>query len=203
MACLFIRSSIQTYNMFLATNLPAPLPVAASTQTSLATTSTPSSAPFLAALDRFDSLLRDALGRSVYNHPYVAAGGVRSWWTWTSDDIIAAATMVVVFFIFFLVLLIAKLVLGMLLLRYARNRYARMKVKELQLQPDAFEAKGRRVGGFAQVEVTDDAKRWVEVDPREGLKKRAPAPGGQQKEPPQPYSGSGVERFEMVAKRIW
>src|SRR5687768_18116018 len=115
--------------MFLSTHVPMPGPP--TTQTSLSDPSaTPSSPAVLAALTRFDSLIRDSLGRATYGYPYGSPLNSRPWYSWTSDDFIATLTMVIVFFIVFLVLLILKLLLGMLLLKYARNRYAKMKTRD-------------------------------------------------------------------------
>ena len=162
----------------------------------------PSSPAIIAALDRFDTLIRDALGRSVYDYPSRA----RSWWNWTRDDVIAALTMVVVFFLVFLVLLMVKLLLGMVLLAYSRKRYAKMMQKEQmvargQAERESYEAKGaKRLGGRGDVELGDERKRWLNLDEKEGLKKR-PKP----EKPPDKEMGDyqGVERYEMVAKRIW
>ncbi|GJC98954.1 eukaryotic membrane protein family [Colletotrichum higginsianum] len=206
LSCLFIRASVQTYHMFLSTRIPTPIPE--STQTSLSVESaTPSSPVMVAALDRLDTLLRDALGRAVYGYPYGEPSmQSRAWWTWTSDDVIAAVTMIVVFFIAFLVLLIIKLLLGMVLLRYARNRYAQMKRKEHlvatgQEERQVYDAKGKRVGGYSQIEITEDRRRWIHADEKEGLK------GGKGRfpKPEKPPEGEymGVQRYEMVTKNIW
>ncbi|KAK0380040.1 eukaryotic membrane protein family [Colletotrichum limetticola] len=206
LSCLFIRASVQTYHMFLSTRIATP--IAESTQTSLSVESaTPSSPAMVAALDRLDTLLRDALGRAVYGYPYGEPSvQSRAWWTWTSDDVIAAVTMIVVFFIAFLVLLIVKLLLGMVLLRYSRNRYARMKHKEHmvatgQEEREVYDATGKRVGGYGQIEVTEDRRRWIHADDKEGLK----GGKGRVQKPERPQQGdyNGVQRYEMVAKRIW
>lgn len=202
LSCLFIRASIQTYHMLLSTHVPMPAPQ--STQTSLSDeAATPSSPAMVAALTRLDSLIRDSLGRATYGYPYGSPLNSRPWYAWTSDDVIAALTMVVVFFIAFLVLLMAKLLLGMLLLRYARARYAAMKRAEARVArglaaPESYDAPGRRTGGRGDVELTDDKRRWIHADRSEGLrgsKRPAPADGAAGYE--------GVFRYEMVAKRIW
>lgn len=208
LSCLFIRASVQAYHMFLSTYIPMPLPQ--STQTSLSQESaTPSSPAVIAALNRFDSLIRDSLGRATYGYPY---GGPRPWYAWTTDDFIAALTMVIVFFIVFLVFLILKLTLGMLLLKYSRNRYAQMKQKEQlvalgKLERESFDAKGRRVGGRGEIEVTDDKQRWIHADPNEGLR-GSRGPGGKRqgddgKKKVHDGDFQGVFRYEMVNKRIW
>ncbi|KAH0522788.1 hypothetical protein TsFJ059_006579 [Trichoderma semiorbis] len=205
LSCLFIRASIQTYHMLLSAHIPMPLPI--STQTSLTEASaTPSSPAMIAALNRFDSLIRDSLGRATYGYPFDHPLNSRPWYIWTSDDVIAAVTMVVVFFIIFLVLLILKLLLGMVLLKYARNRYAKMKHKEAlvaagKAEIDNYKASGVRVGGFGEVEVTEDKRRWINADVNEGLKKRKKGDDKKGAAPEGDYQG--VFRYDMVEKRIW
>ncbi|TQV96678.1 hypothetical protein V2A60_002937 [Cordyceps javanica] len=213
LSCLFIRASVQTYHMFLATYLPMPLPQ--STQTSLAEESArPSSPAMMAALNRFDALLRDSLGRATYGQQAYGGGvgSARPWYAWTSDDLVAALAMVVVFFTAFLVLLILKLLLGMALLKYSRGRYAAMKRKEQLVarglvERDSYDAKGRRVGGRGDVELSDDCQRWIHADKTEGLKGgKGPGGGsrrhGEDKAAPEP-DYNGVFRYDMVNKRIW
>lgn len=164
----------------------------------------------IAALNRFDSLIRDSLGRATYGYPYGSPLNSRPWYAWTSDDVIAAVTMIVVFFIAFLVLLILKLLLGMLLLKYSRNRYAHMKHKEHlisrgQVEKDDYDTPGgRRVGGFGHVEVGEERQRWIHADKNEGLKGgKGPGvkkPTGEKK---REENFEGVMRYEMSAKRIW
>ncbi|KAH6609916.1 cytomegalovirus gh-receptor family [Trichoderma cornu-damae] len=205
LSCLFIRASIQTYHMLLSAHVPMPLPI--STQTSLTEASaTPSSPAMIAALNRFDTLIRDSLGRATYGYPYDHALNSRPWYRWTSDDAIAAVTMVVVFFIIFLVLLILKLLLGMVLLKYARNRYAKMKHKEAlvaagKAERDDYKANGIRVGGFGEVEVSDDKRRWINADPTEGLQRKKKPADGAKAAAEGDYQG--VFRYDMVEKRIW
>lgn len=200
LSCLFIRASFQTYHMFLSTRLSPPL--APSTQTSLAEQSVPTSPAVTAALERFDALIRDALGRSVYGDPLsMHPRGRRPWWAWTKDDVVAALAMLVFFFMVFLVLLMVKLVLGMALLHYSRARYAGMRARESEvargeMQKEDFDAKGMRVGGWGCVEVGEERRAWLEVDPGEGLGKKKTEGGGK-------GDFEGVSRYEMVAKRIW
>lgn len=165
---------------------------------------TPSSPAMLAALDRLDTLLRDALGRAVYSSSS-AGSKTHSWFSWSTDDLVAAVTMLVFFFIAFLALLIVKILLGMALLRYSRNRYAAMKEKEHlvsagQAEHESYDASGKRLGGYGQVEVSEDKRRWIHADKDEGLKGK-----GRPEKGDKPPEGSyqGVQRFEMIAKRIW
>ncbi|KAL2152808.1 hypothetical protein VTH82DRAFT_3963 [Thermothelomyces myriococcoides] len=226
LSCLFIRASVQIYNMLLATHLPTPLPP--TTQTSLSVDSATPSPAMLAGLDRIDHLIRNALGRSVHGYLYTSdqsdnataesfASGDNATWSsrlwnlsFTSDDIIAALTMVVVFMLLFLILLVVKLLLGMVLLRYARDRYARMKIKEHaiatgQAERELFDAKGKRVGGYGQVEVGDDRRRWIFADDPEGLKKLKEREKKTEEsiELGKEKDFSTVMRYEMIARRIW
>ncbi|KKA27703.1 hypothetical protein TD95_002350 [Thielaviopsis punctulata] len=196
LSCLFIRASIQTYHMFLSTHVAPPLPP--STQTSLSQQSATPSPAILDAFNKFDSLIRDSLGRAVH-----ADAPTRGWFRWTSDDAIALLTMLVVFFIIFLVALIFKLLLGMVLLHYSRNRYGKMILQEEriaagQAERDTFDAKSKRLGGYGHVEVGEERKRWINVDPTEGLKKI-----NKDKKWDKASDFAGVSRYEMVAKRIW
>ncbi len=116
--------------------------------------------------------------------------------------------MVVVFFIMFLILLIAKLLLGMALLRYARNRYTAMKVKEHaeatgKIHSESFEATGKRTGGFGKVEVGDDRRRWIFQDDAEGLKKLRDKEQAASSKGKKEIDLNTITRYEMVAKRIW
>ncbi|KAK3332992.1 eukaryotic membrane protein family-domain-containing protein [Cercophora scortea] len=220
LSCLFMRASVQIYNMFLAAHLPTPLPPSA--HTSLSVESATPSPAMVAALDRLDNIIRNALGRAVYGYPYADASGLENtpltsqqpstmsqlWLRWTSDDVIAALTMVVVFLLLFLVLLIVKLLLGMVLLRYARDRYARVKEEEHAIatgkaERESYDARGKRVGGYGQIEVGEDRRRRIFADDPEGLRKlrekerRAAEGRGREKD------FGNIQRYEMVAKRIW
>ncbi|CAK7264041.1 hypothetical protein SEPCBS119000_000797 [Sporothrix epigloea] len=215
---LFLRSSVQTYHMFLATHLPSPLPP--STHTSLVVeAATPSSPAIAASLERLDLLIRNALGRAVHGNPYSTTGAdfaatspqSSSWlsrWWWSNDDMIAGVTMIVVFYIMFLILLIAKLLLGTALLRYARNRYAVMKLKEHaealgQAEPACFDATGKRTGGYGVVEVGEDRRRWIFKDDPENLKKAREKERRDTSRSKKETDLNTIVRYEMVAKRIW
>lgn len=162
--------------MFLSTRLSPPLP--ASTHTALTSQSVPTSPAVTAALERFDALIRDALGRSVYGDPLsMMPKRARPWWYWTGDDVVAALTMLVFFFLVFLVLLMVKLALGMVLLHYSRSRYAAMRARENEvargrMEREEFDAAGVRKGGWGCIEVGPERSAWLGVDPAEGLKKR-------------------------------
>jgi len=200
LACLFIRASVQTYHMFLATHMPLPLP---STATSLSVENATSSPATTAALQHIDQIFRRALGRSSFG-----AGGPtlspNSTSIWNVDDFIAFGTMVVFFLVLFLALLALKLVLGMCLLSYARGRYKGMKERE----NIPVHAEGKRVGGWGVIEVDDDKRRWIYMDDPEGARKlRDREKAIKEQETKYNREGgesfAGVSRYSMVSKRIW
>lgn len=192
LSCLFIRSSVQTYHMFLATHLPPPIP---STATELALESaTPATT---AALEHFDNIIRNALGRSAFGIP--DPGASARWYLPSADDVIAALTMLIFFLGAFFVLLACKLVLGMLLLKFARNRYSSMKNRE----NGNYDTGGKRLGGWGTVEVDESKKRWIYDDDLDGLQKmkeKEKAAKEKAEKPGQDFSK--VSRYEMI-KRIW
>ncbi|KAI9847984.1 MAG: hypothetical protein M1838_000683 [Thelocarpon superellum] len=214
LSCLFIRASLQTYHMFLASTMPLPLP-ASSTSLTDTSTSTPVAT---AALAHFDAIVRRALGRSSFGAGSTTTSSTP--YTYTFDDVIALLTTFTFFLATFLILLGLKLVLGMILLSFARSRYRSMKEREQHLEMDTA---GRRVGGWGTVEVDEDKKRWIYADDpdgartwkeRERVRERAgelsasaaqrggdkAAEKGEKKAPP---SFGAVSRYAMVAKRIW
>ena len=199
LACLFIRASVQTYHMFLATHVPLPLP---STATSISLESASASPATTAALQHIDDIFRRALGRSTFavGDPTLAP---RSSF-WNVNDMIAFIAMVGFFLLLFLALLAFKLLLGMCLLFFARSRYRGMKERE----NTSVHAEGRRVGGWGVVEVDEDKRRWIYQDDPDGARKlrekerdinekekRIDKEGGE--------SFGGVSRYTMNAKRIW
>ena len=196
LSCLFIRASMQTYQMFLATYMPPSIP---STATSLSVESTSTTSPATtAALQHIDHVFRRALGRSTFGAgaPTLASkSGV-----WDLDDAIAFVTMLVFFLVIFLVLLVLKLVLGMCLLNFARRRYKGMKERE----HTSAHADGKRLGGWGVTEVDEDKRGWIYRDDEEGLRKlRQREKEGRDKEKDSGKDYSGVSRYSMVAKRIW
>ena len=193
LACLFIRASVQTYHMFLATHMPLPLP---STATSLSVDNAAASPATTAALQHIDQIFRRALGRSTFGagDPTLAPEHSN---TWSTDDIIAFITMLVFFLVLFLALLAFKLVLGMCLLSFARRRYKGMKERE----KTSSHATGRRVGSWGMVEVDEDKRRWIYKDDPDGARTLREREARDRKGGPESYGG--VSRYSMAAKRIW
>ncbi|KAH8684266.1 eukaryotic membrane protein family-domain-containing protein [Tricladium varicosporioides] len=192
LSCLFIRSSVQTYHMFLATHVSPPIP---STATEL---SVESAIPATtAALEHFDTVIWKALGRSTFGVPDPTA--TNPWYLPSADDAIAAITMLIVFLVAFLVLLACKLVLGMLLLKFARNRYKTMKSREHQ----TYNTEGKRIGSWGMVEMEEDKRRHIFADDPETLKKLRDKEKIAKEKAAAGVDFSKVSRYEMSAKRIW
>jgi hypothetical protein len=191
LSCLFIRASMQTYQMFLAAWIPTSVPSSATTLTSLqghptASASLIPTSTAVALSQKLDGLLRtipsSISSLAIYRH----------------------FTTAVVVVLLFLVLLAIKLVLGMLLLSYSRSRYRSMRERE-KMSIHEVEG-GKRVGGWGVVEVDETKRRWIYEDDADGLKalKEREIRDRVKKE-----KGTGeaafdkVKRYEMVAKRIW
>lgn len=202
LSCLFIRAAVQTYHMFIATHMPIPFP---STSTSLAPNDAPTSSPATtAALAHIDQIFRRALGRSAFGTD-TSDYSFFSWYklTWTLDDLIAGSTMLLVFLIAYLFFLAFKILLGMILLRIARNRYKGMKERERM----NVETGGKRLGGWGVVDVDEDKRRWIYNDDAESLRMlRERDEKARQREEKERRDGTTfghVSRYAMVAKRIW
>lgn len=196
LSCLFIRACMQTYHVFLATHVPLPMPSAA-TAVSLDSAQAATSPATTAALQHVDLVFRRALGRSSFGAGAEAAGS--SFGRWSIDDAIAFATMIIFFLALYLVLLACKLVLGMLLLSFARSRYEGMKQREYQ----DTETKGRRKGGWGMVEVDEDKRRWIYEDDPDGLKELREKEDRGRRKGERGDKLDGVDRYMMAAKRIW
>jgi hypothetical protein len=184
--------------MFLATHLPPPIP---STATELALDTEPTASPVVkAALEHFDTIIRRALGRSTFG---TGADAVpQSWYMFGTDDLIALLTMLIFFLCAFLILLACKLILGMLLLNYARNRYSTMKKREHM----SLDTKGKIVGDWGLAEVDDEKIKWIYRNDPDGvnvLKERERREAAKGKAFEKGADFSKVTRYEMVAKRIW
>lgn len=197
--------------MFLSTHLPPPIPTSTATMDLSVESSVPSSPAMTAALEHLDSIIRNALGRAVYGHPYPSSQE-RPFWAFTSDDAIALLTMTTFFFVAWVILLVFKLILGMALLRYSRDRYAATRMKEQvivagQEKRESFYQPGKRIGGWGAVEIGEDRRRMIYADDPEGLKRmEARDRKGAEASKKMEMGDDGLEkvtRYEMIAKRIW
>lgn len=194
LSCLFIRACMQTYHMFIATHMPMPFP-APGTSVSLESEAASTSPATTAAFQHVDYVFRRALGRSSFGAG-AEPGAAFTWWS--IDDIIAFATMCTFFLALYLVLLALKLVLGIVLLSVARNRYKGMKERERE----SCDAQGKRVGGWGVVEVGEEKRRWIYEDDPDGLRTlREKEERG--RKPSDTTRLDGVQRYTMAAKRIW
>ncbi|POS87470.1 hypothetical protein EPUL_002691 [Erysiphe pulchra] len=202
LACLFIRSSVQTYHMFLATYLRPPK-TSSAIQFAVETTTT--SPATTAALEHFDTIIRHALGRSTYG--IQDPGASNAWYIPNTDNLIAALTMMVFFLAAFFVLLAFKLVLGLLLLKFSYRRYQRMKLREQSNNSNntSYDINGKRIGIWGMTEIDDDKKRYIYKDDPLALAKieeKQKAANEKSTIASQDYFLHDIGRYDML-KRIW
>ncbi|KAK6507903.1 hypothetical protein TWF481_006324 [Arthrobotrys musiformis] len=171
LACLFIRSSLQTYQMFISTHLPSPLfPDMTRDDTAASSPAT------TAALHKFDSILKSAFsGRAGQDTVDIL------------NTITEYLTIATIFIGIWMVFLVFKFMLGMGLLAVARRRYKGMKEREKK----GYAVLGVSSGGVA--EMNDEKRKIIN-----GGEKEKEAANSARKTPL-----GEVERFDMVAKRIW
>lgn len=140
-----------------------------------------------------------ALGRSTFG----TDGSLRPWYSIGTDDLIASATFILFFLVVYMVALLCKLVLGMVLLAFARNRYRDMKKREHM----SIDTKGKRLGGWGMIEVDDEKKKIIYEDDADGFRAMKDRERKQaEKERAADKKGVDFEqvtRYEMAAKRIW
>lgn len=165
--------------MFISTHFPSPLLPSATSFSDHTTSSSPGTT---AALDEFDSVLRRAFGGTGEG---------------STADLINAiteyVTIATIFIGIWMVFLAFKFVLGIGLLGVARRRYKGMKERER----GNYTVPGGGSGGVA--EVTEENKKWIHAAlPGEKDGKEGGSTGGKKVTPL-----GEVERFDMVAKRIW
>ncbi|KAF8246746.1 DUF747-domain-containing protein, partial [Wilcoxina mikolae CBS 423.85] len=181
LASLFIRATIQTYHQFLATHVPPPLPPTTSlSEETISETS--------ATLAGIDAILRRALSRS----PEFSL----------LDNVVAAGTMCFFLLACFLVFLAVKLLLGVLLLGFARKRYKKMKERDrMYIHTGAM-----RSSAFGTVTVGEEERKVIysgELE-AEGRVVRDMVRKGREKEMKIEMDGlEEVTRYRMCAKRIW
>ncbi|KAK5489847.1 hypothetical protein LTR23_007866 [Exophiala sp. CCFEE 6169] len=199
LSCLFIRASVQTYQMFMAAWVPS---------------SAPSSSTSLASIHEDYSVARSALPLTTSAAISRTVDDIiRSIPTFiTKSSIVTHMTTVLMVLLLFLILLACKLVLGMLLLAFARSRYHSMKLREKSAIHHV--EGGRRVGGWGVVEVDEDKRRWIYEDDPAGLRTlrereerdRQKQQKDKDKDKDKEHGVEAfdkVKRYEMVAKRIW
>ncbi|CAI7634933.1 unnamed protein product [Penicillium glandicola] len=214
LSCLFFRVSVQTYKMFLAALLPQhpsstamgrtsltsihnnyiPSPIPSAPPLTLATL-LPASAAHISAF--FRTLLENAIpspAQSVH--------------IFTGILLLTA----------FVVLLILKLLLGMVLLAFARSRYSKMKARESERKQSPnnpsgtesgaprsreFDVEGsQRFGGWGVVEVGGEKRKLIYADDPDGLR-RLKEKEDKDKSKDGEFKIDHVQRYEMIAKKIW
>ncbi|CAG8174049.1 unnamed protein product [Penicillium nalgiovense] len=213
LSCLFFRVSVQTYQMFLAALLPQHPSSTANGATSLTSIHNnygPSPIPSVPSLT-FATLL-----------PASAAHVSAFFRTLLENAIPSPAQSVHIFtgillLTGFIVLLILKLLLGMVLLAFARSRYRKMKGREnerSQMNNQSgtesgaprsrdFDVEGsQRVGGWGVVEVGDEKRRLIYADDPDGLR-RLKEKEEKDKSKDGEFNVDHVQRYEMIAKKIW
>lgn len=210
LSCLAIRSILQTWHMFLATNVSSTLPILSSDTAANVVSDGSGNVRTSPALAQIDAIFRNALGRSSFGGGAAAPAANPHWWSaWTLDDIIAFTTMLVFFLAVYLLLLAFKLVLGMVLLRIARERYAGMKARK---GAQIVERESRRLGPGGVVEVGEERRGVIYEEDEAGLRavREREWKGRERAEREERRGGKGdgdrlegVERYAMVAKRIW
>jgi hypothetical protein len=217
LSCLFVRVSVQTYQMFLASLLPqhpsstavdsaslssihdhyAPAPIPSGPPLSLRTLLPASAA-------HFNAFVRTVLANLIP----------------TPAQSVQIFTIILII-TGFVVLLILKILLGMVLLAFARSRYRKMNGSENEAPPShssshaqtasgssaprhrEFAVEGsRRVGGWGMVEVGDERRRWIYADDPDGLR-RLKEKEERDKNKDGDMNIDHVQRYEMVAKKIW
>ena len=204
LSCLFIRASVQTYHMFLATHTSTPLPSTTSLDSAFAS---PETTPAIkAAIQHIDNLFKRAMfgAETTGTGPIIKLPWLNamSFQLPALDTVLTHLATILFFTIFFLLLLILKILLGMTLLSYARARYGSMQKRE----KETSRAESKRFGGWGMVELGDERRRWIYEDDSEGLKKMRDREKDTREREGRGNSTKGlahVERYAMVAKRIW
>ncbi|KPI39443.1 Endoplasmic reticulum membrane protein 65 [Cyphellophora attinorum] len=196
LSCLLIRTGVQITKMFMS---------------SWATSSASNNAsPSLASIQEAYASSRGPVAVStpaaiVYKIDELL-GGYPS--AIANSSVTSYVNTALIAIIIFLVALAIKLILGMILLAFARNRYRSMKEREKE--PIYHVEGGRRVGGWGVVEVDEDKRRSIYDDDPDGLRALQEREA-RDKAKRESHRGAGVavdsfdrvRRYEMVAKRIW
>lgn len=187
LASLFIRATIQTYHMFLATHVPSPLPSASATTISLSENLSTSETS--AALASIDTILRRALSCSDASASTLF------------DDFVAAATMAFFLLACFLIFLAVKLLLGIMLLGIARSRYKGLKERERMWTHTG----AHRSSTFGTTTITEENRAIIYGgNPEEEMRVSEMVRKGREREMRvEMETLEGVTRYKMCAKRIW
>ncbi|KAJ5506480.1 Membrane protein [Penicillium expansum] len=214
LSCLFFRVSVQTYQMFLAALIPqhpSSTAMGATSLTSIHNSYAPSPVPSAPPLT-FATLL-----------PASAAHVSALFRTLLENAIPSPAQSVHIFtgillLTGFIVLLILKLLLGMALLAFARSRYRKMKSRESERKQSSNSQSGtetgaprtrdfyvegsQRAGGWGVVEVGDEKRKLIYADDPDGLR-RLKEKEEKDKSKDGEFNVDHVQRYEMIAKKIW
>ncbi|KAK2785087.1 hypothetical protein FQN53_007980 [Emmonsiellopsis sp. PD_33] len=209
LACLFFRVSVQTYQMFLTAWLPQPqsfiTPSNTTSLTSIHDHYSPSPSPssqfssFTFCPFEPSSFLSSVSLSLTFTKLSTLFQTIISHLTPSPASFVPIFTVILILLLY-LTLLLAKLILGIILLSYSRARYKKMKLAERDLasansskqpppqsdmgitsapptttpasvgNPDTVEG-ARRVGGWGYVEVGEDRRRWVYADDPEGARR--------------------------------
>ena len=201
LACLFMRAALQIYRMFIATQNQAMHYPFSSHETSLSsqpTTESPS-AVTMAAFAHIDQVIKQALGRSTFG---VGSGNsLLRLQVWSRDDIVVFGTTLTFLLIAYLVLLALKILLGICILTFARQRYRGMK---RQSENESYTTGGKKIGGWGLVDVNEEKRMWIYADDPDGAHAiREREARAKEKDSRGVPSLDGVSRFSMVSKRIW
>ena len=195
LSCLLIRAAVQIYQMFIAVWVPSGSP---SSLTTLATIHE----QYSSSLGPKTSSTSAAIARRVDD----LLGGLPS--VIMDSTFTSTFTTILVLMLIFMVLLACKLVLGMLLLAFARARYRSMKEREKNSIHQV--EGGKRVGGWGVVEVGEDKRRWIYEDDPNGLQALQDRENrDRMKREKERDAGVGanaferVVRYELAGKRIW
>ena len=201
LACLFMRAALQTYRMFTVTQMQILQHPFSSDETTLSAQSTAESTSeaTMAAFAHIDQVIRQALGRSAFG---ISSGkSLLKLQIWSRDEITAFGITLTFFLIAYLVLLALKVLLGICMLTFARQRCQSMKQ---QKENETFTSGSKKVGGWGLVDVDEEKRKWIYADDPEGVQAlREREAKAKEKDSRAVTSLDNISRFSMVSKRIW
>ena len=187
--------------MFIATQTQAMQYPLSSHEITLSTQSTVESpsAATMAAFAHIDRVIKQTLGWSTFG---VGSGkSLLRLQMWSSDDMIMLGTTLTFFLIAYLVLLALKILLGICILTFARQRYRRMSRKGGN---ESYNTGGKKNGGWGSVDVNEEKRTWIYADDPDGANAiREREARATEKDSRGAPSLDDVSRFSMVSKRIW